>query len=95
MGDSRDIFTYVFEALRAFQANAVPVVPLDGSPPMVASVAGIIATDHLGAAIAVRLEDLFAWHKQPNYPHKVGFREGQVLYVCDRHGKQIHSEVTK
>ena len=37
MGDGRDIFTYVFEALRAFQANAMPVVPLGASPPIVAS----------------------------------------------------------
>jgi hypothetical protein len=58
MGDGRDIFTYVFEALRAFQANAMPIVPLDASPPMVASVAAIVATDGLGAGIAVRLEDL-------------------------------------
>ncbi|VTZ23034.1 conserved hypothetical protein [Methylocella tundrae] len=58
MGDGRDIFTYVFEALRAFQANAIPAVPLDASPPMVASVGAIVATNGLGAAIAVRLEDL-------------------------------------
>lgn len=58
MGDGRDIFAYVFEALRAFHANAIPAVPLDASPPMVASVAAIVATDALGSAIAVRLEDL-------------------------------------
>lgn len=58
MGDGRDIFTYVFEALRAFEANAMPTVPLDATPTMVATVAGIVATDGLGAAIAVRLEDL-------------------------------------
>lgn len=58
MGDGRDIFTYVFEALRAFQANAMPVVPLDAPPTMVASVAEVVATDGLGAAITVRLEDL-------------------------------------
>lgn len=58
MGDGRDIFTYVFEALRAFQASAMPAIPLYASPPMVASVAGIVATDGLGAAIAIRLEDL-------------------------------------
>lgn len=58
MGDGRDIYTYVFEALRAFQANAIPAVPLDASAPMAASVAAIVATDGLGAAIAVRLEDL-------------------------------------
>ena len=57
-GDGRDIFTYVFEALRAFQTNAMPAVPLDASPPMTASVAAIVAADSLGSAIAVRLEDL-------------------------------------
>lgn len=58
MGDGRDIFTYVFEALRAFEANAMPAVPLDATPTMVATVAGIVATDGLGAAFVVRLEDL-------------------------------------
>lgn len=58
MGDGRDIFTYVFEALRTFQANAMPAVPLDASPLTVASIAGIVAIDSLGAGIAVRLEDL-------------------------------------
>ncbi|WP_082206096.1 beta family protein [Pannonibacter phragmitetus] len=58
MGDGRDIFTYVFEALRAFQANAVPAVPLDALPAMVASIGAIVALDGLGAAISIRLEDL-------------------------------------
>lgn len=58
MGDGRDIPAYVFEALRAFQANPIPAVPLDVSPSMVASVAAIVATDGLGAAISIRLEDL-------------------------------------
>jgi hypothetical protein len=58
MGDGRDIFTYVFEALRALQANALPAIPLDATPPMAATVAAIVATDGLGAAIVVRLEDL-------------------------------------
>lgn len=58
MGDGRDIFTYVFEGLRAFQANAIPVVPLDASALMATSVAAIVSADGLGAAIAVRLEDL-------------------------------------
>lgn len=58
MGDGRDVFTYVFEALRAFQANAIPAIPLDASTPMLASVAAIVGTDGLGVAIAVRLEDL-------------------------------------
>ncbi|PIW27258.1 MAG: hypothetical protein COW30_11110 [Rhodospirillales bacterium CG15_BIG_FIL_POST_REV_8_21_14_020_66_15] len=58
MGDGRDIFTYVFEALRAFQANGIPALPLDASPAIVAAVGAIVATDALGAAIGVRLEDL-------------------------------------
>ncbi|MEQ8399383.1 MAG: beta family protein [Silicimonas sp.] len=58
MGDGRDIFSYVFEALRAFQANALPAAPLDAAPAMVASVAAIVARDGLGAAISIRLEDL-------------------------------------
>lgn len=58
MGDGRDIFTYVFEALRAFQAKAVPAVPLDACLPMAASVAAIVATDGLGAMISIRLEHL-------------------------------------
>jgi len=58
MGDGRDIFTYVFEALRAFQANGIPALPLDASPAIVAAVGAIVTTDALGAAIDVRLEDL-------------------------------------
>lgn len=58
MGDGRDIFTYVFEALRTFQANAIPAVSLDASPLMAASVAAIVAADGLGAMISIRLEDL-------------------------------------
>ncbi|WFU51789.1 beta family protein [Sinorhizobium terangae] len=58
MGDGRDIFTYVFEALRAFQASSIPALPLGSSPPMIGSVAAIVAADGLGAAITVRLEDL-------------------------------------
>lgn len=58
MGDGRDIPAYVFEALRILEANAIPVVPLDAAPPIVASVGTIVATDSHGVAIAIRLEDL-------------------------------------
>ena len=58
MGDGRGIFTYVFEALRAFHANAIPAVPLDAAPTTVASVAAIVGADGFGAAISIRLEDL-------------------------------------
>lgn len=58
MGDGRDIFTYVFEALRVFQTNAIPAIPLDAAQPMRDAVRAIVALDSLGAAISVRLEDL-------------------------------------
>ena len=58
MGDGRDIPAYVFEALRAFRANAVPAIPLDSAARIVASVGTIIATDGRGVALAIRLEDL-------------------------------------
>ena len=58
MDDGRDIPTYVFAALRAFQANAIPAVPLDAAASIIASVRTIAATDGLGVAISIRLEDL-------------------------------------
>jgi hypothetical protein len=58
MGDGRDIFTYVFEALRVFEANAAPTIPIEASPAMMAAVQAIVARDGLGAAISIRLEDL-------------------------------------
>jgi hypothetical protein len=58
MDDGRNIFTYVFEELRGFEANAVPGVPLGTDPATVRAVAAIVKRDSLGAAITVRLEDL-------------------------------------
>ncbi|RBP02806.1 T4 beta protein [Roseiarcus fermentans] len=58
MGDGRDIFAYVFEALRVFKARAIPAVLLDFSGPLVKSVRAVLATDGLGVAIAIRLEDM-------------------------------------
>ena len=58
MDDGRDILAYVFDALRVFGAHAIPEVPLDVAPRIRSSVQGIAATDNLGVAIAVRLEDL-------------------------------------
>ena len=39
-------------------------------------------------AIKIARTDLYAW---PNaeYPHKIAFRRGTVLFECDRYGKQI------
>lgn len=59
MDDGRDILAYVFDALRAFEANAIPTVPLDVAAPISTSVQSIVATDGLGVAIAIHhLEDL-------------------------------------
>ena len=39
-------------------------------------------------SVQIKTTDLYEW---PNaqYPHKIAFREGKVLYECDRHGKEI------
>lgn len=58
MHNGQDILAYVFDALRAFEAIAIPAVPLDIAPTIITSVQAIVATDGLGVAIAIRLEDL-------------------------------------
>lgn len=58
MNDGRDIFSYVFDALRLFDANCVPAMPLDATPIVVAAVRGVVAIDQKGAALSVKLEDL-------------------------------------
>jgi hypothetical protein len=40
-------------------------------------------------AIEIKKEDLFVWDKNPEYPHKVVFREGKVLYKCNKFGKKL------
>ncbi len=39
-------------------------------------------------AIEIAVKDLYAW-PNPQYPHKIAFRAGIVLYECDRYGKEI------
>ena len=39
-------------------------------------------------AIEVSIDDLYIWPKA-QYPHKVAFRKGKVLFECDRYGKKI------
>lgn len=58
MNDGRDIYSYVFEGLREFEASAVPALSLDPDQRIIRSVAEIIKRDSLGVAVAVRLEDL-------------------------------------
>ncbi|MDR2004094.1 MAG: hypothetical protein LBQ74_13765 [Prevotella sp.] len=40
-------------------------------------------------AIEVHVKDLYEWTDNPNYPTKIAFREGTVLYECDRKGNKI------
>ena len=40
-------------------------------------------------AISIKLKDLYEWEDNPKYPHKIGFREGKVLYECDRFSKSL------
>jgi hypothetical protein len=58
MDNGGDILSYVFDALRVLETNAIPAVPLDVAPSVGTSVQAIVATDGLGVAIAIRLEDL-------------------------------------
>jgi hypothetical protein len=39
-------------------------------------------------AIEIKSKDLHEW-KNPRYPHKIAFREGKVLFECDRLGKEV------
>ena len=39
-------------------------------------------------AIEVPIKDTYIW-KNAEYPHKIAFRKGTVLYECDRLGKKI------
>lgn len=58
MNDGKNVFSYVFDGLREFGANAVPVAHLDADASLLSVLASIVATDQKGAAIRVRLEDL-------------------------------------
>ena len=40
-------------------------------------------------AVSIKLEDLYEWKNNPDYPHKIGFRACEVLYECDKFGKKI------
>jgi hypothetical protein len=39
-------------------------------------------------AIEIALDDLHEWKAKPEYPHKIAFRSGTVLYECDRFGNK-------
>jgi hypothetical protein len=40
-------------------------------------------------AVQISVNDLFEWKDKPNYPQKIGFRKGTVLYEVDRLGNLI------
>ena len=39
-------------------------------------------------AIEIKVKDLYSW-PNPQYPHKIAFRAGKVLYQCDKNGKKL------
>ena len=40
-------------------------------------------------AVQIKLDDLYEWPRNQQYPHKIAFREGRVLYECDKHGRKL------
>jgi hypothetical protein len=40
-------------------------------------------------AVKINLEDLHEWKDNPEYPYKIAFKSGTVLYECDKFGKEI------
>ena len=40
-------------------------------------------------AIEIECKDLYEWKDDPQYPHKIGFRRGRVLYDVDKFGKAL------
>jgi len=45
---------------------------------------GVIGDKYI--ALEVKIKDTYQWKDNPQYPHKIGFREGRVLWECDRYG---------
>jgi Beta protein len=58
MDSGLDVTTHVFDELRTHKANAVPVASLDHSVQVATAIAGVIAKDHKGVALRVRMEHL-------------------------------------
>jgi hypothetical protein len=40
-------------------------------------------------AVQIKLDDLYEWPRNQQYPHKIAFRAGRVLYECDKHGRKL------
>jgi len=44
-------------------------------------------------AIKIAVADLHAWEGESvRYPHKIAFRAGEVLYECDKHGREVKAK---
>ena len=56
MPDGRPVFTYIFDEIRKFKADAMPVASLDCTPNVVVQIAAIVATDKKGVGIRARIE---------------------------------------
>ncbi|WP_441238684.1 beta family protein [Bradyrhizobium sp. 930_D9_N1_4] len=56
MPDGRPVFAYVFDEIRKFKADAMPVASLDCTPKVVAQIATIIVTDKKGVGVRARIE---------------------------------------
>jgi hypothetical protein len=56
MPDGRPVFTFVFDEIRKFKAEAMPVASLDCSATVIAQVAAIVAIDKKGVGIRARIE---------------------------------------
>ncbi len=41
-------------------------------------------------AIKIKVADLYEW-ENPSYPHKISFRQGEILYEVDKFGKKIEA----
>ena len=39
-------------------------------------------------ALSIKISDLYEW-ENPQYPHKIAFWKGVVLYECDNHGRKL------
>jgi hypothetical protein len=44
--------------------------------------------DDVYVAIEVKVKDLACWPR-PEYPHKIAFRSGKILHVCNRFGEEV------
>ena len=64
MDNGQDVFSYVFDGLRSFEANAIPAIPLDASPSVLNSVTAIANRDSLGAAVIVKQANDTVVHTQ-------------------------------